>query len=48
MVLSSGAARIFVRMGPVTDDIRVQSSVILHKDHFHDIPISGLLQQDMT
>jgi len=29
-----GTARNFVREGPVTDDDRVQSLAILHKDHF--------------
>jgi len=31
---SSGGARNFVREGPVTDIIRLQSLAILHKDHF--------------
>jgi len=29
-----GAARNFVREGPVTDVIRFQTLAILHKDHF--------------
>jgi len=29
-----GAARNFVRDGPVTDVVRFQTLVILHKDHF--------------
>jgi len=31
----SGAARNFVREGPVTDVVRVQSLAILHEDHFN-------------
>jgi len=41
----SGAARNFVREGPVTDHVRFQTLAILHKDHFD---VTGLLQQDMT
>jgi len=30
----SGAARNYVREGPVTDTVRLQSLAILRKDHF--------------
>jgi len=33
-VLNRGAARNFVREGPVTDVVRCQTLTILHKDHF--------------
>jgi len=43
------AARNFVWEGPVTDLVRVQSSAILHKDHFEcHSSIFGRLQQDMS
>jgi len=33
-VSDRGAAKNFVREGPVTDVVRFQTSAILHKDHF--------------
>jgi len=33
---TSGAAKNFVREGPVTDVVRFQSLAILHEDHFDD------------
>jgi len=43
--MDRGAARNFVREGPVTDVIRFQTLAISHKDHFD---VTGQLQQDMT
>jgi len=40
IVDASGAARNFVREGPVTDVIRVESLAILHKDHFDAIQLN--------
>jgi len=34
VLASRGAARNFVREGPVTDVVRFQTLAILHKDHF--------------
>jgi len=46
-LLCSGAARNFVREGPVTKVVRVQSLVILHKDYF-DVTAQFLVYYNST